>query len=871
MAPGTRGDARGKGGVLLAPLILLTFQAALFAPYLLSGDHYFPLSPWSSPPWGPSADHPIEGGQDHEGTDKLSFNYPNVVRWNREIVRDPSALLWNPDNWCGISYLATQNTHVLYPGNLVFLALGPADGMLGTALLHGWLASWFAWLALRRVVKPSAALIGAVVYGGSGWFLVHHDMVQFGQASAWVPLFFLGADLAARRGGPGGPALLAFALLLSFLGGMPQMTILGLFAAGIACLFHLVGVARADGTRPALAGAGRAFSGVALGCVLAAPQLLPTLEIRGGSARSVMPLEEMHDLAGSPVDLVELVMPGVLGDTAPLSQMAADAEDRDAARAFVADISKRGFVVSESAGVREIGHGFPERVLYPGMAALLLAVGALMVRPDARTALAWILLLLGGTTMMGTPVLDLLYRIPAFQFASPRRFVFIVVIACSMLAAIGAERFLVSGSTGTRSARRPLMVGGALGLGLLAFLAVVIGWPDTVVDRIAPDGMDDPQASWVALWFRNHAVLSFSTVVVACVALWTGTTFRVRWVSVALVLAAMAVDLTWFHTGTNPGQDGTDEPFPRTDVIRWLQDRHGDLANGPAADGSGLFRIIRYRNPATDFPQAAGDMPPLPPNLNILYGIQDVQGFEAITDRHVEELMELVESGVSREHHLLRELREPTSLASPILDLMGVRYVLSPAQSLPATSFVPLPEEWMLKERVALHQRPNALPRFIQPARVDVVADEDAVRARMGASDFDPGAAGIVLPADAERLGLDASGWTRHGAAAALSLKSYRPAAVELTFDAPVQTALLMADTFHPGWVAEIDGEEVPMVRADHAFRMVLLPAGQGTLEMVFRPTTLTLGCVAAMVGFMALCAWALFARRRRAGDAALP
>ncbi|MEE2713848.1 MAG: hypothetical protein VX913_13850, partial [Planctomycetota bacterium] len=825
--------------VLGAAAILLLFQLALFLPYVFSDELFFPMSPWGAPPWGPNADHPIHESQDRDGSDKLSFNYPNVRRWLREVDRDPEALLWNPDNFCGISFLATQNTHVLYPLNAVFLIFGPDHGMLATAILHGWLASLFAWMALRRVVRDGPALVGAAVYGGGGWFLAHHDMIQFAHSAAWVPLMFLGADRAAARRGPSGPALLAFGFALSFLGGMPQITVLGLLAAGIACAWRLGAISRAAGGRVASRGFARACCGVLLGIALSAPQLLPTMEIRADSARSRMPLEEMHGLAGGGLEFAEAVMPGVLGDSTGIERMVLDADDPEAADTFRSELYKRGFTLSRANGLTAIGHTFPERVMYPGMAALLLALAAACRRPSSRTALAWILILLGGLTMTGTAALDALYKIPAFQFANPRRFVFLVVIGMALLSAIGCERL-----TGPRGLRRPLIAAAAIGASVLALLVVVIAWPAHILDAVSDQGADDPQATWTLTWLRMHATRALLLIGASAAGFWVATRSKGRW-AIPVVLILLAADLSWFNQRTNPGQDGTHAPFPETDIVRWLREQRGDIANDPAPDGSGLFRIIRYKNPATNFPGTDADVPPLTPNLNLIYEIQDVQGYEAVTDRHVEELMELVEPDITLQHHLLQELKRPESLASPILDLLGARYVLSPARSLPGCSLAPLPPEWLMRERVAVHARPAPAPRFQTPPRVRIVEDEDAVKAVLGAANFDPREEAVVLSRDAEKLGLAASQgstWVRDGPPAKIEVVSYRPTRVSFRYEATVPTAVLVADTFHPGWSATSGGDDLPLVRADHALRMVLLPAGRGTLHMTFMPHSLLIG-----------------------------
>lgn len=45
-----------------------------------------------------------------------------------------------------------------------------------------------------------------------------------------------------------------------------------------------------------------------------------------------------------------------------------------------------------------------------------------------------------------------------------------------------------------------------------------------------------------------------------------------------------------------------------------------------------------------------------------------------------------------------------------------------------------------------------------------------------------------------------------------------------------------------PGWTAYIDGEEVPLIRADFALRAVLIPAGDHKVELTFRPDSYYVG-----------------------------
>jgi uncharacterized membrane protein YfhO len=71
---------------------------------------------------------------------------------------------------------------------------------------------------------------------------------------------------------------------------------------------------------------------------------------------------------------------------------------------------------------------------------------------------------------------------------------------------------------------------------------------------------------------------------------------------------------------------------------------------------------------------------------------------------------------------------------------------------------------------------------------------------------------------------------------------------VVLEVVAPEHGFLFLADQYFPGWTATVNGEPSPILVADHAFRLVEVPAGPVTVEFRYRSTWLRFGALVSGV-----------------------
>lgn len=123
-------------------------------------------------------------------------------------------------------------------------------------------------------------------------------------------------------------------------------------------------------------------------------------------------------------------------------------------------------------------------------------------------------------------------------------------------------------------------------------------------------------------------------------------------------------------------------------------------------------------------------------------------------------------------------------------------------------------------------------PVRLQP--LEVLHDEEAVWARLEANPF-PDAIPVWGEAAHEAVQRYRAGVLVPDAT--IVWEMYRANELRLRVVNPSgQTAwLLITDTWYPGWRAMVNGESVPILQANGAFRAVPIPPGEAVVEMRFQ------------------------------------
>ena len=80
----------------------------------------------------------------------------------------------------------------------------------------------------------------------------------------------------------------------------------------------------------------------------------------------------------------------------------------------------------------------------------------------------------------------------------------------------------------------------------------------------------------------------------------------------------------------------------------------------------------------------------------------------------------------------------------------------------------------------------------------------------------------------------------------------------------PTPALLILSETYYPGWQARVDGQPVPLFRADYILRAVPVPAGEHTVELAFQPLSFTIGAIISGLTVIGLVAGLVVFTRRR-------
>src|SRR5262245_46803901 len=439
----------------------------------------------------------------------------------------------------------------------------------------------------------------------------------------------------------------------------------------------------------------------------------------------------------------------------------------------------------------------PARV---GSVILALALAALVLAPRRREtwlffALAVFCAWAGAEAL---PVSRILHALPLFDIAINHRFVYGAACCLSILAAIGAEAWWSGRLQPAPTLVLLLAVALALAAALVSPSQLRLGLPANLIRVNVLAELVPLLAIFVLMVRRRAALLAVF----------------------GLLLAQRVVE------------DGGMYPaLPQ----RVFYPEIPTIAAVPK-HGAEPFRV-------------AGAHFALIPDTAALYGMEDVRGYEAMTNKR------LVAT------YPLWSIPQPVSfnaigdISKPFLSFLNIRYLFAPPDSVP----VP-PWKLVVRDKGGqLFENTAVLPRAFVPPRIRYEPSSTPILEQMyKATDF------------AGQAWIEAREYPPHEISNGPGRVPLHPARLGFEMDAAMGGAgwVVISQTAWRGWRAYLDGRRVEMKYANHAFLGLFVPAGRHHVRLIYLPDAFTRGraisfATLALLALSALTRSAIRARRR--------
>jgi hypothetical protein len=408
-------------------------------------------------------------------------------------------------------------------------------------------------------------------------------------------------------------------------------------------------------------------------------------------------------------------------------------------------------------------------------------------------------------------VWDLFHALPVFSLAANGR---LRLVACLLLAILSAEAVEVL------LRRRKLA---AISAGLTAF---------TLLIPFAVESFGNSYA------FERAFLTSLPRWSVLVVFVIGATRLLPRPTVVTLLLAAAVLDLWSFGRDWNVSiPDRT--LFPQTGMTRFLEARQRE-----AISRGEPFRI-------------AGHSATLFPNSSAAYGLEDIRAHDPMANGRYLQLLELMTGYTSREY--IAMLRQTDS---SFLNLLNVRYIVTSPHE-PVSGDLQL----VYRGRDGLvYLNRSALPRFFgvrsvinefDPAKRMAIINRQRDWVNEAIVERLP--SGLEAPVRQRLLASDPSLPT-------IRIVASTPVEFRLQIRSPRPAFIASSQNNWPGWkVFDAAGKRMKIVEANGAFIGFIVPAGNSSVLVAYRPLSFRVGVIVSLVTLCALVAAMLLMGRRAA------
>lgn len=794
-------------------VILLCITAIFFWKVFIKGYIPFPgdLLLTQYAPWR----HASYGGY-VAGAIPSKDQYFDVIRelypWKTLVVeqlKHGNFPLWNPYNFSGSSLLANYQSQVFYPLAVMYFLLPQVTAWTVMVISQPILGSIFMYVFATEIgLSSSAAILTALLFNFSSFANIWVEFTTVWHTILWLPLllYIIERAVKQKRLFLWQQLLFIFALFSSITGGHPQDFINTLLIFLAYTVTRLLSVKEWPLKEKLVFMVNPLSIIIVIPFFLAAPQLLPTIELFQNSARVT------HDYAFVINNLIVqfwqlplIVVADFFGNPATKSSIFGDY----ILKTLSIGVTGFSFVIISFFSSAKSWH----KTFFLCTAVIILL---LTVR---------------------SPLSELFYRypIPILSTGTPTRILFVLMLSLSVLAGIGFNETL-----------KPKHI---------PFKAIALVWfilgSLWVLVILHPTFSNTVFTQAAILTMKRSMILA--TTILGLISLIVGASSYKKEVLYIAILVCIG-ELFYSFTKFNPFVPKL-FVYPQNNLITFLKSRIG------------IDRFWGYGTGQIEANFATQEhlfSPDGTDPLNLAWYNKFIQssqnGHIATTFTRSTRSDAKLQPGYGDSDLPSNEFR------LRLMDILGVKYVLDRTENPRGNGTFPqnrFKEIWRQDDWI-VYENLKAAPRFFTTSDVKGYTSDKDFENQLFSGTFHPEKSVLVENRDF----LSLPRFTE--SSAQTTLLSYTPRTIEFLVNTDSPKFFYISDTYDTGWTSEINNQPTHIYKANYAFRGVVVPAGQSRLSFTYRPQSFSNGIKASVVGIAISIIYIIYVRQKVIGKGRL-
>lgn len=396
-----------------------------------------------------------------------------------------------------------------------------------------------------------------------------------------------------------------------------------------------------------------------------------------------------------------------------------------------------------------------------------------------------------------TPLNSFLYwlRIPVLSTSAGSRIIVLFSFSVAVLSAIGLDSIA---NDWKKNVKKPAIIVISVAGGFFFIL-----WLTLLAGTILPPDK-------LAIAVRNSILPSFFAG--AAVLILISGFIKIRKISFVFLLPILLLFLTGADSVRYAKKwmpfESREYMFPRIDVIQFLQ----TTAGGQRIYGTFGNELITY------------------------FGLASIEGYDAVYQSRYGEFISAAGDGnIGTPQRSVVSLNKNGKYAQTYLDLLGVRYLVhrvSDGQQVWAYPFWKFASEYVQvykDPQYEVYENTRAFPRARLASGYQVQIHPQEILSLLLSEEF-PRDTYVILE---QKPGLEPM-----PGEGSVTTVSETPNTLTLVSRTSVPKLLYVADVYETGWRAYVDGKEVPVYRANFAFRAIDISPGEHEIIFVYKPAS---------------------------------